>query len=370
MTQNLQNSNYTAASRHCKQNEAIQQNTHFFWIAAFFAMMSCSLVSCEKEIEFNGEQIDPKLVVNSVVEPGQPVKAYIGKSIFFLDNEGNTQAPDDLVATLYVNGNRIGELTRQPDTIWTGSEYVDMDSVKPVYKIISSFVSNYCPNKADLVKITASANGFDDVEGVTSPLPNNVEWGVSNCETIYWESSTYEGHSGDSITSISAFLDLGIEISDPNPGQIDYFRIGTDDEDHSYGDGNNAFGIHVIYDDPVFGATVSENDYIDINALESRPEGVFTDQLFDGRSYLIKLRLYVYLYKDGHIDPSFFQAPIILEHLGKEYYYYLNTCEQGDEIMQFFSEPVQTYTNVTNGYGIVGGCSVDTLWLDLPIEER
>ena len=35
------------------------------------------LTSCEKEIEFNGEQIDPKLVINSIVEPGQPVKANI-----------------------------------------------------------------------------------------------------------------------------------------------------------------------------------------------------------------------------------------------------------------------------------------------------
>ena len=64
------------------------------------------LASCEKEIEFNGEQVDPKLVINSIVEPGQPVKAYISKSIFFLDNDSNMQAPDDVVATLYVNGNR------------------------------------------------------------------------------------------------------------------------------------------------------------------------------------------------------------------------------------------------------------------------
>ena len=334
-----------------------------------YILCFATLASCTKEIEFNGEQIDPKLVINSVVAPGQPVKAYISKSIFFLDNESNTQAPDGLVATLYVNGNRIGELTRQPDTIWTGSEYVGLDSVKPIYKIIPSFVSDYRPAEGDMVKITASANGFDDVEGVTSTLPNDVEWSFSSCETIYWESTKYESHSGDSITSISAFLNLGIEISDPNPGQIDYFRIGTDEKDHSYGDGNNAFSIHIVYDDPVFGATVSENDFIDTEALQSRPVGVFTDQLFDGKSYLIKLKLYVYVYTDGLIDPSFFQAPIILEHLGKEYYYYLNTCEQGDNILQFFSEPVQTYTNVDGGYGIVGGHALDTLWLDLLLNE-
>ena len=182
------------------------------------------LASCEKEIEFKGEQIDPKLVINSIVEPGQPVKAYISKSIFFLDNDSNMQAPDDVVATLYVNGNRIGELTRQPDTIWTGYEYVDMDSVKPVYKIVPAFVSNYCPNEGDVVKITASANGFDDVEGSTSPVPNAVTWSLGDCQTKLWEVS-FEEYEGDTIWTIMGQLELTVEIADPNPGQTDYFKI-------------------------------------------------------------------------------------------------------------------------------------------------
>ena len=41
------------------------------------------LTSCEKEIEFKGEQTDSKLVINSIVETGQPVKARISKSVFF-----------------------------------------------------------------------------------------------------------------------------------------------------------------------------------------------------------------------------------------------------------------------------------------------
>jgi len=73
------------------------------------------LTSCEKEIEFNGEQTDPKLVINSLMEPGQPVNAAISKSFFFLDNHANTTAPDDLVATLYVNGNLLGEMTPHND---------------------------------------------------------------------------------------------------------------------------------------------------------------------------------------------------------------------------------------------------------------
>lgn len=325
------------------------------------------LNSCEKEIEFKGEQTDPKLVINSIVEPEKPIKAYISKSIFFLDNNANMVPPDDIVATLYVNGTLIGEMTRQLDTIWKGYEYVDLDSVKPIYKTIDAFVNDYHPNEGDVVGIVATANDFDEVEGSTNPLPNSVECSISQSEPIYWETYTYEGQSSDSITSITVIFDLIIEIRDPNPGQIDYFKLCTNEKDQSYGDGNNAFSTFLDYDDPIFG-TSAENDYLEISFV-TRAEGVFTDQMFDGRSYPVKLKFYAYIYKDGNIDPSFFSAPICVEHISKDYYYYLNTCDQGDEITQFFAEPVQTYTNVTNGYGIVGGRKVDTLWIPLLVEE-
>ena len=35
----------------------------------------------------------------------------------------------------------------------------------------------------------------------------------------------------------------------------------------------------------------------------------------------------------------------------------------------FFAEPIQTYTNVEGGFGIVGGRVVDTLWFAVPLEE-
>ena len=333
------------------------------------------LASCEKEIEFKGEQIDPKLVINSIVEPGQPVKAYISKSIFFLDNDSNMQAPDDVVATLYVNGNRIGELTRQPDTIWTGYEYVDMDSVKPAYKIVPAFVSEYCPNEGDVVKITASANGFDDVEATTSPLPNAVACSVTDSKISYWESyysTNYDefGNETDSTFHIYCEMELTIEITDPNPGQTDFFRLRA--KSGSYDDADmNYLSYFAQYDDPVFNPLgISDNDYFDFSDFNISPQGVFTDLLFDGKTYQIKMPFNVSMNKNEGADPDFFRIVLVMEHLGKEYYNYLSTCEQGSEIDQFFAEPVQTYTNVNGGYGIVAAHTVDTVWMELPLREQ
>lgn len=331
-------------------------------------LLAIFLTSCEKEIEFNGEQSDPKLVINSLVEPSQPVKAHLSKSYFFLDNQANTAAPDDVVAELYVNGNRIGPMTRYVDTLWESYQYYD-------FKVLTAFVSDYCPQAGDLVKITAAANNFDDVEAETSPLPNAVDYQieveVTDWHSWYQHDYNYETqeYEEDSILEVWGDLELTLTLADPNPGKTDCFRLSTRKNYNTY-DGENMRYISYEYDDPVFGGSFSENDFFDASDLDTRPEGVFTDLLFDGGSYRLKLKISFNCYIDEVFDPDFFHVPFLLEHLSKEYYNYLNTCNQGDEVaFQIYSEPIQTFSNVNGGFGIVAGRTADTLWVSLPIEE-
>ena len=330
------------------------------------------LTSCEKEIEFNGEQTDPKLVINSLMEPGQPVKASISKSFFFLDNHANTTAPDDLVATLYVNGNIIGEMTPHNDTvvsydIWDPND-PNLGHIRKVYTY------DYCPAVGDIIKITASANGFDAVEAETSPLPNALLCAVTDSKIKDWTSeyspwyNEFE-HEEDTVLYIYCDLELTIEITDPKPGQTDFFRIHAN-RGSQYDDGVNYISYYAEYNDPIFSsAIVGDNEYVDFSDLDLRPEGVFTDVLFDGKSYQLKMPFNISIRKNEDANLDFFRVNITLEHLSKEYYNYLNTCDQGDLSMQLYAEPIQTYSNVKGGYGIVAGHTVDTLWFALPLEE-
>lgn len=322
------------------------------------------LSSCEKEIEFNGEQSEPQLVINSLVEPGQPVKAFISKSYFFLDVP-DTTAPEDLVATLYVNDNRIGEMMPFFDTIW---EYHGMVS----YHLVPGFYHDYCPQVGDVVKIKVSANGFEDAEGVTSALPQTIDFQY-NVEVTEWHSNyvhpyydSYGGYEEDSVLNVWGYLNLIISLTDPNPGKTDCFRLVVDKRTRD-NDGENKFYYTFDYDDPVFGVSMTENGFIDASDLDTRPEGVFTDFLFDGSSYRLKTKLYFECDVDEFFDPDFFRVPFLLEHISKEYYNYLNTCDQGDVALQIWAEPIQTYSNVTNGFGIVAGRTVDTLMIPLPL---
>ena len=337
------------------------------WSITFLAMtIALFLSSCEKEIEFNGEHSDPKLVINSLVEPGHRVEAFISKSYFFLDTP-DTSAPEDVVVSLYVNDNLIGEMSPFFDTVW---EYHDNVS----YHLVPGFYHDFRPQTGDVVKIKASANGFEDAEGVTNALPNAIdyqydivvkEWDSAYSHPYYNAPDEVEG---DSLLSITGVLELSINITDPSPEKTDYFRIVEDRRIRTQ-DGENSWYVSFDYDDPIFGASMTENDFVDASDLDTRPEGVFTDMLFDGSTYRLKLEVRFNCQVDEVFDPDFFRVPFLLEHLSKEYYNYLNTCNQGDEVMGFFAEPVQTYSNVTNGFGIVAGTTVDTIWLALPIEE-
>ena len=325
------------------------------------------LTSCEKEIEFNGEQSDPKLVINSLVEPGQRVEACISKSYFFLDTP-NTAAPEDLVASLYVNGNLMGEMTPFVDTTW------DVWGINE-YHLIPSYYNDYCPQEGDVIKITATANGFDEVEGTTSPLPKVVdcqmdveveEWHSQYYHPYFDENGVYEE---DSLLSVWGHLNLTFTITDPNPGKTDCFRLTTS-KSNGVHDGENWRYISFEYEDPIFGSSsFVENDFFDASDLDTRPEGVFTDMLFDGGTYRLKVKVNFECEVDETFDPDFFRAPFMLEHLSKEYYNYLNTCNQGDMSLQIWAEPIQTFSNVEHGYGIVCGRADDTFLVPIPLED-
>ncbi|MBQ8957374.1 MAG: DUF4249 domain-containing protein [Bacteroidales bacterium] len=333
------------------------------------------LSSCEKEIEFNGKETDPKLVINSLVSAGEPVKANISKSYFFLDNNGTTQAPDDVAASLYVNGSLIGEMTSHFDTVWNNGVWHYDEDGNPYhpYRLTTIFTNDYRPQIGDVVKITASANGYDEVEGTTSPLPNAVTCTVVGSKITNWYSwgDDYgDDNEKDSVLHTDYNLEVTIEITDPNPGKTDFFRISADRGSLYADDGMNYASYFAQYNDPIFTSlTSTDNDFVDFSDLNLTPEGVFTDLLFDGKSYQLKIPFSVSIVKYDDADPDFFRIAFTVEHLSREYYNYLNTCNQGDDFMQIWAEPIQTYSNVKNGYGLVGSRTVDTLWVPLPTEE-
>ena len=72
-------------------------------ILLVLTVLLCGMASCVKDVEFNGEQSDPLLVVNGVQQAGKTANLCIEKSWFFLDSRIDFRVKD-VEVDLYVNG--------------------------------------------------------------------------------------------------------------------------------------------------------------------------------------------------------------------------------------------------------------------------
>lgn len=327
----------------------------------FLFLVAALCVSCEKEIEFNGGQTDPKLVLNGVCTVGEPVTAQVSKSYFFLDSDGDTEAPEGTTAHLYVNGDYCGEMTLYEDTIPSAAQRSSAFSSKG-----KSYRNEYCPKAGDRISIMASAPGFDAVEATAGPMPEAASCVVR--DFILHEGSSFDTTWHDADSSISFHMaymaDVILEIADNNPGQTDYFVLNCSvdwlgeewDSD-----------IWVTYDDPIFG---NENLVIGELFEGLDRKNTFTDVLFDGKSRIVKLPVTLDLF--GYSDPYSAQPvfSVRLEHLTKEYYDYMVTLSQQDQVLEFFAEPVHVFSNVKDGYGIVGGRNITQEQFPLLLTQR
>jgi hypothetical protein len=262
-------------------------------LATVLAVLACG---CEREIKFNGEELKPKLVLHCFPESGAPVRLTLKAGKFFLSKTGNTWDPvKDADVRLWKNGNFVEQLRYVPN----------MEN--------SYYESLYCPQPGDEITVRASAPGFDPIDcTATMPEPPTV----LNVE-----------YSGNWTNSIVCHLR---DIST----HAEYYRVGAFAEI-----GDMSYDIMIDSDDFVFGMNESElfetvrNIYF-----------VFSDELFNGKDYSLKFRLES---PPEHYD----RCKVVLRHISKDYYLYVRTvAAESDDI---FTEPVQIYSNVNGGIGIM-----------------
>jgi hypothetical protein len=94
---------------------------------------------------------------------------------------------------------------------------------------------------------------------------------------------------------------------------------------------------------------------------------VFTDDLFNGSEYTFKMQVRInpdeeeddndYYYTANYPDPVSLELYVELQHLTRDYYLYLKSranARTNEDFGGMFTEPIQVYTNVEGGIGILG----------------
>lgn len=318
--------------------------------------------SCTREVELLLPPVPPRLVLNASLAPGEDLSASLSKSWFLLDS-----IPDSRVegATLrvYLNGTYRGDMVTAsvPSDSTAGKVFV-----LPGCRVVAG----------DRVTLQAEAPGFEPVQGSTF-IPSPVD--MLALDTARFLTSM--GYLGE-VTSMRVDLRFRDE-----PSVRNYYRLIVERvTEYRKGDevivtstfrpdpSNWDMNFFLAYEDPVFQSGTNNPTLEELDAYTCR--GTFTDHLFDGQAYTLKSSFYPVTdsYR-GDSVVSVVHYDIRLLAISESYYRYLTVIRNfsislGEAYLNGLIEPSSTYTNVTEGFGVVSGYQVAARRITMPFGDK
>lgn len=315
----------------------------------FFCMMALMTASCTKEVEFDGQQTDPKLVVNGVQQVGQPARLCVERSVFFMDAKKDCRVKD-LQVDMYVNGVFKEQLSVRDSLHY--ESYFDYQTDSITYKLDYAF--NYCEGRyilceGDVLRFEVSSSEFEEkaIAETTMPVaPQEVSF-----DTVRVES--YADGYGMKVS-------FALKINDPN-GE-NYYNLRPDDGLSGFTSTDMVFQEMMTIED--VGDAFGQNDY-----YGNGNYNVFSDVLFNGKEYTVSMQ--VTQSGEEFYEPFTLEVSCVdvsLYQYIKSYNSYSQSDPEG--LVGMFTEPVQVYSNVRNGIGLVGAQSLPvTFTIDLTVNN-
>lgn len=274
------------------------------------------LISCEKEVKLDPEFTESKIVVNGILKAGETPKIDISRSESILYGESKFASMPFLsnaTAKLYdSNQNLLGIFVHDSAGIY----------LLPGVEIYSG--QDY--------SLIVSCIGYDDVWASTH-IPEQIEVLVVESQ-IKDELISYDIVLADN-PSENNFYALTIS-------QIGYYCQGP----ACSGSPNRTMCTQMLE---------VANIEPTISGDKCSQVFLFSDENFNGNTFIFNATQNFYDETDSTI------IEITLKSLTEDYFKYKVTNEAYDEIQPDpFSQPVQVFTNIENGFGVFAGSSVFT----------
>lgn len=346
------------------------------------AMLILLMASCEKEIKFNGDIVQPMMVVNGLITPDSTIRIHLSKSRFFLSNNEKTEDIPNAAIDIYINGQAKGKMQCKESGIYT---------------------SSIRPSINDTVKLVIADT---DIQGVQSevviPRQSILQSVDTATQTIRNEIYEFDGYNMVPTGRYSYMKELTVKLTIKDPPAIENFyrlNIKMRTQMH-YPDTTYTWegGGEIHYADTT--VVWEEYEYFYLEGTETPNESLLgfidiinssaysytiTDEFFDGKDKTLKFK---FLYTspkigdstgseedDENYYPTTFRTPdsqskqltVNLQSISKEMYLYFKTKENADNVFDtFFTEPVQIYSNIKNGMGVLGAYTNHEIKIELP----
>lgn len=300
------------------------------------AIAALAFASCEKEIEFTGEETAPYIMFFSEPTDGCPWVVRITQSRFFLSND-TIRAISDAQIEATVNGQPLNTTIQ-----YLGNGRYDM---------------GYTPHCGDTISVRVNVAGLLTITSGCR-VPNKAN--ITNIEFSMEEDSRFsrwDEYTQDSVISINGTINVSFKLSDP-AGEHNYYMLRLA-ESHN-GDDNWHYNYFWLDDNVLFDNTGME-EIFDLGISEPDNEGnriFFTDERINGKEHTIKVRGGYYLWSSNIGSEYNSQSRLEIYTLSRDMYLFYKTLkavQYQDEITSIFAEPVQLHTNVTGGIGVLGG---------------
>lgn len=298
-------------------------------------------VSCEKEIEFNGEISEPMIVLNSYISPDSIIYAHLTKSKFFLSSKQGFDFVNNAEVSVYVNRIFREKLDFTENGMYRGS---------------------FAPISGDTVKLLVKVAGLDDVESTAIvQSPSNILTTEATMVEKYRDEYMIDGEV--SAHYLSGDCEFNVKIRD-NANEQNYYRLVAKKRNVS------TYNDELIVNEYFMSFSLEGFDSQSGDLIGMFDDGenindqhLITDELFNGKDFILKFATdYAYVevvpgYEQYYYNGNKISEYIVinLQAITRDMYLYLKSKESANGIFEgFFTEPVQIYNNITNGIGIFG----------------
>jgi len=287
-------------------------------LSVVYSISILLIVSCTKRIEFNQDQIEEKIVVNSLFTEDSLWNAHISHSRSILDTSQHNFLDNAIVSIFDESNNLVTTLDHISDGFYQSS------SVTPIAN--------------ETYRIEVDAPGFNSVSA-SNAIPTQVP--IVNVDTV----SSYNSE-GDPIMLVS------MNFTDP-PGVSNYYMIEMqyifDMSQWGWGDDKERGRLEISCSDPNI-ETVNSFSFLGVDNAYNYL--LLKDDQFDGQDYTLEF----YVINWAEFKDEQLEGEIRLMNTSEEFFNYRKSYEIYETALNNpFSQPVQVFSNINGGMGVFAG---------------
>lgn len=316
------------------KNKQIKQNILKLLVVSFI-FFSC--YSCREYIDYEIDETERKIVLNGFLTPSETIKINLTKSMSAADLSSDIEFIENAKVELYEDDNFITELT---------------------YTRTGFYESDFKPSENKIYRIKVEAAGFKPVIAETKipPKTNVLEIDGTNVKFYENDDDYYSGYSESGITGNIIFK-LNREKSSEN-----YFHIKASKKYMSIAYNSETYEpIDTFYHKETvwYNPAIESDNTVEYLYITGKFEGyVFPDKLSNSEFFDINIELSTYYSSnsEAEYDPWLYLDVI---NFDESFYTYLKSKNlYSDNEGNPFSEPVNIYSNVENGLGLLTSYSM------------